>query len=478
MKIKVIAVILTVFAVSLSAQLESLNDEQITKAVEVELLVNKQIHSQLLNVDTEEGIVTLSGTTKTILQKEKAVELAETVKGVRSVIDRIEVQPEERADLAIKTDVETALLVDPVTDQYEIDVVVANGAVSLNGTVDSWAEKQLCADVAKSVRGVKDIINEIEVKPAEERPDAEIKQEVEGLLQNDVRIDETLITVKVQDDTVTLQGTVGSALQKRQAASKSWVPGVEAVVTDDLTVEYWAMAETRKKDPMEISDQEIKQALKDAYLYDARIYKFNPEITVKNGVVTLEGVVEDLRAKRAAEEDAKQTAGVWKVVNLIKVEPQLETNDMELQERVEAAFERNPFLNDRTIKVYAFDGNVYLSGHVPYYYQKQRAEDVAAKVNGVREVTNELTTEDAWVYKEDWELETDVKRELLWNPMINENDVSVRVDDGVVFLTGEVNNITEYREAEDEAREAGALSVGNYLEIAQMPESFSRENLR
>ncbi len=460
------------------AQEQPLTDQEITRAVETELLVTEQIHSQLLNVETENGIVMLDGTAKTLLQKEQALRIAETVKGVRSVIDRVKVEAEERPDLAIQTDVESALLVDPVAEAFQIDVVVTNGVVTLTGTVESWAERQLVKDIAQSVRGVREVKNDINVEMTNERPDYEIEQEIKAMLKNDVRINENLITVSVENGNVELGGAVGSAYQKRQASYKAWAPGVQSVNAENLEVQWWARDELLKTDPTEITDEQIEQAIKDAYLWDPRVYKFNPEISVSNGVVTLKGVVEDLRAKRAAVEDAKNTAGVWHVVNLITVEPQLDVEDMELQERVKAAFDRNPFLNDRTIKVYAFDGHVYLTGHVPFYYQKQRAEDVAAQVAGVREVTNELATEDAWVYKEDWELEGDVQRELFWNPLVDEADVNVRVDDGVVFLTGKVNNITEYKAAEEEAEEAGAMSVANYLEIAHMPESFNRENLR
>jgi osmotically-inducible protein OsmY len=43
----------------------------------------------MLDIWVEKGIVTLSGSTSSLIAKERAVQVTETVRGVRSIIDKI-----------------------------------------------------------------------------------------------------------------------------------------------------------------------------------------------------------------------------------------------------------------------------------------------------------------------------------------------------------------------------------------------------
>lgn len=128
----------------------SFSDPEITDVVEEELFFDDAVLSNPIDVETSDGIVTLTGATGNILAKERAATLAETVSGVRSVINRIEVKPaapptgEDLADA-----VSEALLADPAADSYEVNATANDrGEVTLAGTVDSWQERQLTESVA------------------------------------------------------------------------------------------------------------------------------------------------------------------------------------------------------------------------------------------------------------------------------------------------------------------------------------------
>ena len=75
----------------------------------------------------------------------------------------------------------------------------------------------------------------------------------------------------------------------------------------------------RQQEHALLSDEEIKNAIIDAFSYDPRVSPFNLDISVNIGVVTLSGRVNNLNAKRAAEQDVKNTIGVWGVKNHLKV---------------------------------------------------------------------------------------------------------------------------------------------------------------
>jgi len=175
-----IAVIfLVVGSVEAAVDVSEIEDEDITRAIETELLFNDAVSSHLIDVETREGIVTLSGSVDNLLAKEQALAIAEATRGVRSVIDQLQIFPVTRSDRDIRDDVNRALMGDPATDSYEIEVQVSDGVVILRGTVDSWQEKSLSEQVAKGVRGVKDIQNNIVIHSKAERMHGEIKAEVE-----------------------------------------------------------------------------------------------------------------------------------------------------------------------------------------------------------------------------------------------------------------------------------------------------------
>jgi osmotically-inducible protein OsmY len=208
-----------------------------------------------------------------------------------------------------------------------------------------------------------------------------------------------------------------------------------------------------------------KQAVKDCFYYDPRIHSYHPNIDVKNGTVTLSGVVEGLKAKRSAEADARNVLGVRRVKNNLKVRPnKIPTNDV-LKKRISRALIFNPIVESWEIEVKVVSGTVYLSGEVGSWYEKYMADNVTVNVKGVVNVVNNITYPGGWLYKSDSELLEDVKDELFWSPFVDHEDVGVTVFKGVVTLTGNVDTWSERQSAEKNADEAGAKSVVNNLTV-------------
>jgi len=163
-----------------------LTDAAITRAVEQELDHDRAVDSPDITVSTEDGIVTLEGNVSNLMAQERAVRIAETVKGVRTVISRIAIRPTiELSDRALKYDVNSALFYDRATDAYELGVEVDQGTVKLTGQVQSFAERQLAERVAKTVHGVRAVDNHITIKLTGDRPRPEIKADVEKRLRWD-----------------------------------------------------------------------------------------------------------------------------------------------------------------------------------------------------------------------------------------------------------------------------------------------------
>lgn len=466
--IKWLTLLLTLFFVftSLLAQQESLKDSDITLAIKAELVLDEAVSSHLIDVSTKNGIVTLSGKVNNILSKERATRVAETIKGVRSVINTIKVVPPQRSDKALSEDINAALLEDPATDSYEIGTVVENGKVVLTGTVDSWQEKMLAEKVVKSVRGVKKVDNNIGVRYKSERSDFEIKKDIQRNLENDIWVDDALLEVEVEDGKVTLSGTVGSADEKTRAVTDAWVVGVHDVDAEPLEVKYWARDEMqRRRGFEEITDAQIKKTINDAFFQDPRVFSFRVDVLVDKGAVTLSGIVDNLRTKSAAEQVARNTYGVWDVNNHIRVRPNTVPVNDTLKARVKRAMIRDPYVELHDLSIFVINGKVYLNGMVNTSYEKRRAQTVAERVKGVVDVSNNITYEHKWTWKPDWKICRDINSQLFWSPFVDSDQVTLSIDDGVVTLSGSVDSWSEKSAAEDNAYEGGAKKVNNNLDV-------------
>ncbi|MGE5789889.1 MAG: BON domain-containing protein [Syntrophaceae bacterium] len=67
-------------------------------------------------------------------------------------------------DSVITTKVKAALVEDPLTKAYQINVETFKGEVQLSGFVDSAQAKAKAGEVARGVKGVKSVKNNLNVK--------------------------------------------------------------------------------------------------------------------------------------------------------------------------------------------------------------------------------------------------------------------------------------------------------------------------
>ena len=468
-------------------------DQEIADAVSDELFSDSGVTGATIDVFVSDGIVTLTGTANNLLAKERATRIASAVKGVVSVVNSIAVVPPiTRSDAQIRDDVKTALLTDPATDSYEVTVEVEDNAVTLSGEVDSLAERMLAGKVAKGVRGVTGLTNDIAVDYKTDRPDKEIRKDIVQRLKWDALVDHVLIDVTVNNGVVDLAGTVGSASEKDRAIVDAWGSGVETVSADNLEVARWARDEDLKGDKYaEKPDAEVRDAVRNALLFDPRVGFYNIDVSVNDGIVTLRGAVEDLNAKRAAARDARNTVGVLRVKNRIKVKPVERVSNEKVADRVENALLRDPYVNRYDITVTVENGIARLYGTVDSYFDKAQADDAAARVDGVVAVDNNLVVgeeydpylydpyvDDWYIYDYDWydyqpgytfksdaAIAEDIRSEFFWSPFVDGGDITVDVDDGKATLTGHVDSWSEYASATENAREGGATWVDNELVV-------------
>ncbi len=497
----VVALLLVAVAAPARAEAE-IDDRDISVAVGSEIAADPAVDGVGIDVDTVDGVVTLSGWSDNILARERAVRLAKTVRGVRAVVGQIEVYHDAgRTDFDIRDGIEDALRLDPATESWEIGVAVDDGAVTLTGTVESWQEKQLAAKVAKGITGVRSLRNDIAVDYQETRPDDEIRADIHAALDWDRLVDDRLIEVVVRNGKARLSGVVGSAAEKDRAVTDAWVMGVRGVDAGKLDVEYWARDEhLREGKYVDRPDEAIARAIEDAMVYDPRVSSFDVEPAVSHGVVSLYGVVDDLEARQAAGRAARNTVGVWRVHNHVVVRPGT-PGDAKLERQIEDALFQDPHVRRYDVDVEVVHRIATLGGTVDSVFEKAQAEDVASGIYGIVAVDNNLEVadgrdvlthdpyvdEDWYVYdfewyaypelssttRTDWEIASDIQAQLLWSPFVDADEVMIEVDDGVATLTGLVGTWNERWAATKAAYDGGAIEVDNDLDVAYGPEYYT-----
>lgn len=153
---------------------EVVDDATITTTVKSKLLWGKSTQGMQMNVDTQRGKVTLNGAAESDAAKELAGRIALNTRGVESVDNRLVVDAstpkptservdagsgndtsEAIADTWITTKVKSTLMYSSNVESNDISTSTDSGVVTLSGTVDSGAEKDLAIELAQNVRGVK-----------------------------------------------------------------------------------------------------------------------------------------------------------------------------------------------------------------------------------------------------------------------------------------------------------------------------------
>lgn len=146
---------------------EQINDATITSRIRTKLSNDPTLHLFRINVDTHQGLVTLSGALPTEDRKRRAGELAAEVLGVRGVENLLEVGRTRRADrfedAVITSKITSKLIQNPLTHALPIDVASEKGKVILTGRVQSEDEKRAAEQIARNTVGVVSVENQLEV---------------------------------------------------------------------------------------------------------------------------------------------------------------------------------------------------------------------------------------------------------------------------------------------------------------------------
>jgi osmotically-inducible protein OsmY len=213
---------------------------------------------------------------------------------------------------------------------HPIRLTLSDGDLVIEGEVADIAAKKLALERAAAVAEVRGIVDRLRVAPAERMGDGAIRDLVRDALLAEPALDECSIRVSVK---------------------AAW----EAVRSLDNAAAAGSI-----------------------------------DITVADGVVTLDGNVPGLGLKRLAGILAWWVPGSRDVINGLGVTPPEEDNDGEISDAVRLALEKDPLVNPDQIRVSTRNAVVTLQGQVPTESECKAAEFDAWYVFGVDKVINQI----------------------------------------------------------------------------------------
>ena len=195
------------------------------------------------------------------------------------------------------------------------------------------------------------------------------------------------------------------------------------------------------------NDVDLQRDVFDELTWEPAVHSTDIGVIVKDGVVTLEGVVDSYPEKWAAERAVKRVAGVKALAEEleVKIPGSGKQTDADIAEAAENALKWDVLVPQDRIKVTVEKGFLTLEGQVDWEFQRSAAKKTVLNLTGVKGVANEITIKPKVA-------PTDVKAKieaaLKRNAILDAQQIEVQADGGMVTLRGNVRSWAERDEAE------------------------------
>jgi VCBS repeat-containing protein len=211
-------------------------------------------------------------------------------------------------DVRVRDAVTQQLEWDPAVDASGIGVTARGGAVFLTGSINTYAGKLAAERAAKRVYGVRAVANDLDVRLASGRTDADIAADAATMLKLHNEVPDA-VQAAVHHGHLTLTGTVDWHYQRMQAEKAvRYIRGVRHVA-DRITVVPRA------------AGRDIHRRIAQALYRNATLDAKHIDVTVTGSVAHLTGTATSWAQRDAAERAAYDSPGITLVDNQIVVDP-------------------------------------------------------------------------------------------------------------------------------------------------------------
>lgn len=309
--------------------------------------------------------------------------------------------PSPSHDAWITTKTKIALITTSHVPSSQVHVDTIDGRVFLHGKVASALMKANAAAVAKSIEGVKDVRDLLQVVPPSQAKeiaatDAQLKTTISVQLKGDGHLAWSDITVKSVDKGIVLLGGTARNLSDYLAALEfaSIEPGVRGVASEVKTPNILAPTDgVAAKGKSPVLDSWITMTAKLKLLGDGDIPALDIAVDTRNGDVTLFGIVPTAAAKSAAEAATKSIDAVRSVSNELQVVAESKRENVDLKDDVvtrDVKLALKTRADFKHVDVTVKNGVARLTGKLPSGWQRVEAATLVRSTKGVRSVADDL----------------------------------------------------------------------------------------
>lgn len=211
--------------------------QELLHKISQQLRWDEKVDEQDVNVMLQDGVVRLSGSVASYGALRAAEADALDVAGISRIDNQLVVR--NRQEVNVPTDEEMESFVsrmfrfnDRLADEA-ITVIVEKSVCTLDGHVDTLWKKLLAEELTYSVRGIRQVVNELSIVPTNRLEDQNIANTLVAALERHHLTDPDKIIVKVQDGCVSLSGKVDYRYAREAAFEMAYsTAGVREVVNE------------------------------------------------------------------------------------------------------------------------------------------------------------------------------------------------------------------------------------------------------
>lgn len=149
---------------------EQVDDTTLAGSVKAKLIDTKGVPSTAINIEVDQGRVSLGGYLESDAEKKAALDAAKSVTGVKKVYDGLVVIKKDRSagqaidDTTIQATLKSKLAGMDASKAWNINTDVYNGEVLMSGFIHGEKSKLEADKIAREIKGVKKVHNKLELK--------------------------------------------------------------------------------------------------------------------------------------------------------------------------------------------------------------------------------------------------------------------------------------------------------------------------
>ncbi|MBB6004395.1 BON domain-containing protein [Arcicella rosea] len=194
------------------------------------------------------------------------------------------------------------------------------------------------------------------------------------------------------------------------------------------------------------SNEELQKDVQEAIKWEPLLHAAEIGVTVKDGIVTLTGTVDNFIKKQEAETATKKVSGVNAIVEKIEIKfkGSLKIDDNQNAQDALNALQWDWQVPHETIKVKIEDGMVTLTGEVRWNYQKEAAKKAVSSLLHIKGVINDIIIK---AETADQIEKKDIEEAIARTWSIDNSDIHVKVNGHTVTLDGTVESLFQKDEA-------------------------------